>query len=181
MKTVLEIVSGDHGAKYAHASIIHALEDSKIISNAGQFKLVSGRALLFNLCPVRVHTSPHKEGGVSIRVVTSPNMTRFGLVVMSYKRCNKEYLYAVSMPMMPIFVADYVRARLAEKLKSLIVKPGFILQEAVCAPEDDNDYDDHNNDNDEDDGHHNHFMNSATKDSIWLAVARPEIYMAVIV
>jgi hypothetical protein len=53
----------------------------------------------------------------------------------------------------------------------------------VSVSEDDDDYNNYNNDVDEEDGDNNyqqnHFMNSAAKDSVWLAVARPEIYTAI--
>jgi hypothetical protein len=169
IKNLLATTRGDDGAKYTNANIVHSLADSKIIIDAVQFKLVSGQRF-FLLCPVRVHNNPHKEGGVTLCIVTSPNMTRYGLVVRSFKSCNNQYLWDVRIPMVPIFGADLIRARLATKLKVLCNMQGFTLNEAVFSQRD-------NNDDGNDDVEN--FMNAAATDDKWLAVARPEQYMVI--
>jgi hypothetical protein len=71
--------------------------------------------------------------------------------------------------MVPIFCADLIRARLAKKLKTLCNTREFTLYEAVF----------HQNDNNYGDGDAENFMNAAATDDKWLAVARPEQYMAI--
>lgn len=106
MKTHLSNLKG-HGSDdvYKGREIDMALSDSSIVYDTviDKFLLSSNLHMnKFSLCPIRVHGTPHTDGGVEVQVYTEARMNRFGFSVgrqATFKRCRDSYVKNVSAGM----------------------------------------------------------------------------------